>query len=151
MKYFEVSISTDTNIAGVIPQVRFAEITRSEKTCDDVLTYVQHLDFDPVFKGRKQPGAIFIDLMSCAGLSPGKGLLVSDKFRNIVESFYCVGCRSYPFDIDDSETGNIAAYNFFHFINGQELSDSIDYEKSRFLVANNVQSSVALDCIRLES
>ncbi len=140
MKYFELSVSTDANIAGMIPQVRFAEIIGSEEACDDVVTYVRHPDRDPVFKGRKQPGARFTDLMSCAGLSPGKGLLVSDEFRDIAEKFDCVGCRSYPFHIHDSETGNIAGYHFFHIIHCRELSDSIEYGKSRFRIADKMPS-----------
>lgn len=139
MKYFELSISTDLGITGTIPQVRFAEIPGNDQACDDVVTYVRHPDRDSVFKGRKQPGAIFTDLMSCAGLSPGKGLLVSNKTRDLAEKFDCTGCRSFLFNIHDPETGKIAAYNFFHIIHCRELSDSIDYEKSRFLVANDLQ------------
>lgn len=132
MRYFELTASTDAGITGTLPQVRFAEIIGRDEPCDEVVTYVRHLDSDPVFKGSKQPGALHTDLMSCAGLSPGKGLLVSDRFRTLAEAFDCAGCRSYPFHIRDPETGATAVHHFLHIVSCREWSDSIDYPRSRF-------------------
>ncbi len=137
MNYYELSYSTDLNLTGEIPQVSNVEITGSNESVDNLMTYFKHPDFEPVLKGRKRLKAQFTDLMSCTGLSTGKGLLVNEKFYKLANQYQLPGCKDYLFDIFDAFWGNNTQYHYLHIINCKEIAGFIDFTRSTFYIKKN--------------
>ena len=144
MNYYKLSYSTDLELTADIPQVSHAEIVGVNESVDDAITYFKHPDYKPVFEGRKILDAKFTDLMSCTGLSTGKGLLVSEGFYDLAKSYYLPGCAVYPFEVYDGEKDSVIKYNYLHIINCAEMKNSINYSKSNFYIENNSGGSESI-------
>ncbi len=136
MDYYELSYSTDLNLTGHIPQVNNAEIIGQPISAVDAITYFKHPHAESVFKGRKKLDANFTDLMTCAGLSVGKGLLVSEKLYVCVKQFELPDCAVYPFQVHDAEHGTETEYKYLHIIACETLKNSINYARSSFYFQN---------------
>ena len=70
------------------------------------------------------------------------GLMVSEKFKKILEKFDLGNHRFYPATIFDDKTKQYYIYYWLHFIFDETIQNYIDYSNSTFLVQEKLEGEI---------
>ena len=138
MKYYTIVTSRDEKVIGKYPQVKTNTMPYEwlKPPLNSKIRYDIFLDFDKYFDIILDDDAILTAMIERVGVS--WGIIINDKFKNILIQFNIPPHRFYPINV--IHQGDAHQYYWFHFyIN---IFNYIDLEKSTFEVFNTANFKV---------
>jgi hypothetical protein len=137
MLYFKLLISDDIEIIGNYPQTEFSKgYNPNNPNGHWNVKHNSFPNFQPNYELDFTKNAIPTDLIDAASCS--HGLVISKKFKEILEEFNLPPSKFYPLNVKYKNEN--LPYYWFHFII-DDIWSSLDLEKSTIKITHNSNHS----------
>lgn len=132
MNIYKALCTTDLEQVGAYPQVYTYAIKGHKRPYDNIwhLRGEQSKNFE--ISGSLSVDAKHTRLLSCVGLSPGKGLLLENSVIVLIGKYLPQSCILHPFTVADELHDKKYSYSFLEVGTTVELLECVNYQKSSF-------------------